>query len=439
MIRSFRRAASLAGVVSLPGDKSISHRYALLAAIAEGTSVLRHFAASQDCRSTLRCLRALGVRAEEAGDTVTITGRGLRGLRPATGVLDAGNSGTTMRLLAGILAGQAAESCITGDESLCQRPMGRIMTPLRLMGAGVSSRAGELPPLRIRGGNLRAIRYPLPIASAQVKSCVLLAGLYGDGPTAVQETVPTRDHTEIALRYFGVPVREQGEWIEVEPNPRLRSCRLDVPGDLSGAAFFLVAAALVPGSEIGLPGVGLNRRRAVLMEYLRAAGLDVAVENECQSAGEARGDIRVRHSPGLLRAALPPIGGSLAASLIDEIPILAILGACVAGGLEITDARELRVKESDRIAAIAANLSAMGAEVEERQDGLRISGGQRLHGNEIASRGDHRIAMAFAVAGLAADGETRIQDAECVDVSFPGFYQQLAGVCGAVPDIGSAR
>jgi 3-phosphoshikimate 1-carboxyvinyltransferase len=426
MIRTVQRAGTLSGPVSLPGDKSISHRYAMLAAVAEGTSKISNFASSADCLSTLGCLRSLGVEIRKSGDNVTIRGQGLRGLQPCSGVLDAGNSGTTIRLLSGILAGQSFESTIAGDESLSRRPMARIAQPLRMMGATVEGRPGDLPPLKVHGGRLQGMRYSLPVASAQVKSCVLLAGLYADTPTAVHESVPTRDHTEIALLHFGAEVRQKEGWVEVDPDPRLKAKNLEVPGDLSGAAFFLVAAALTPGSEILLPRVGLNHRRRELLDYLQSSGLDIKVERECLQAGEARGDLRVRYSPGLLDRSLPPIAGALTANLIDEIPVLSILGSQVAGGLEVSDARELRIKESDRIAALAENFRGMGAAVEEKPDGLIIPGGQRLRGAEIDTRGDHRIAMAFAVAGLAADGETRIRQAECADVSFPGFWQALA-------------
>jgi 3-phosphoshikimate 1-carboxyvinyltransferase len=428
MIQSINSASSLSGTVLLPGDKSISHRYVMLAAIAEGTSVLRHFAASRDCHSTLECLRCLGVELQESGETVAIQGRGLRGLRAPDGVLDAGNSGTTMRLLSGILAGHPFESSITGDSSLSNRPMGRVTQPLRLMGAAIESRERELPPLRIRGGSLQGIRYKLPVASAQVKSCVLLAGLYGKGRTAVEETVPTRDHTEIALKEFGGTVRFSGNWIEVDSEPTLRARHLTVPGDLSGAAFFLVAAALIPNSILELPEVGLNKRRRELLNYLRRAGVDLRVENETEVAGEPRGDLYVRYTPDLFQRRLPSIQGAEAASLIDEIPVLAVLGSQVKGGLEISDALELRVKESDRISAVAANLRSMGAEATEKPDGLILPGGRRLHGADIVTQGDHRIAMAFAVAALSADGETRIHDAECADVSFPGFWDVLASI-----------
>ncbi len=426
MIQTIRRAGPLSGTIALPGDKSISHRYAMLAGIAEGTTEIRRFAGSHDCRSTLSCLSCLGVEIQSSGENIQVCGRGLHGLRPPSRMLDAGNSGTTIRLLSGILAGHPFESVIGGDESLSRRPMGRIIQPLRGMGAAVEPRERELPPLKIRGGRLHAVRYSLPVASAQVKSCVLLAGLYGDGATAVEEKIPTRDHTEIGLRHFGATVREAGGWIEVEPEPRLRAQRVEVPADLSGAAFFLVAASLVPDSELSLPGVGLNRRRRELLDYLRASGLDLEVENQSESAGELRGDLRVRFSPALLENKLQTIQGNLVAALIDEIPVLSILGSQVAGGLEISDARELRVKESDRIAALAANLQAMGAEVEERPDGLVIRGRQSLRGADIVTRADHRIAMAFAVAGLVARGETRIDQAECAEVSFPDFWRTLS-------------
>jgi 3-phosphoshikimate 1-carboxyvinyltransferase len=425
MIQSLTAAAPLSGIAALPGDKSISHRYAMLAAIAEGTSVFRHFAASRDCHSTLECLKSLGVDVQESGETVTIQGCGLHGLRAPDRVLDAGNSGTTIRLLSGILAGYPFESSITGDESLSNRPMGRVIQPLQLMGAAIESRERGLPPLRIRGGSLKGIRYTLPVASAQVKSCVLLAGLYGKEPTAVEEAIPTRDHTEIALREFGGTVRISGNWIEVDPEPGLKARELTVPGDLSGAAFFLVAAALVPDSDVTLPGVGLNGRRRELLRYLVRAGLDLSVKNESEEGGERRGDLRVRYSPDLFKEKLPSIRGAEAASLIDEIPVLAVLGSQAAGGLEISDAQELRVKESDRIAAVAANLRAMGAEVTEKPDGLSIAGGRQLKGADIVTLGDHRIAMAFAVAAISASGETRIHDAECADVSFPGFWAAL--------------
>ena len=430
MIKTIRPSGSVAGTVRLPGDKSISHRYAMLAAVAEGFSALEHFASSRDCHSTLGCLKTLGVEVQESGDTVKIHGRGLRGLRAPDDLLDAGNSGTTMRLLSGILAGHPFTSSISGDASLSRRPMGRIIHPLRQMGAVIESRERELPPLKIQGGSLQGIRYVLPVASAQVKSCVLLAGLYGNASTAVEAAVPTRDHTELALKEFGATVRFVGDWIEVDPDPKLRARNLSIPGDLSGAAFFLAAAAMVPNSDLCLPGVGLNRRRRELIDYLLEAGLDITVENELEEAGEPRGDLRVRYSADLISGQLPPIRGNRVAALIDEIPILAVLGSRMAGGVDIADAGELRIKESDRISAIAGNLRVMGVQVEEKPDGLRIPGGQRLCGADIRTHGDHRIAMAFAVAGLSAKGETRIHEAECADVSFPGFWDAMDAVTG---------
>ena len=282
--------------------------------------------------------------------------------------------------------------------------------------------------MRIEGGNLKGIRYSLPVASAQVKSCVLLAGLYGDTATAVEAVVPTRDHTEIALQEFGATLRKEGAWIEIDPDPVLRGRHLRIPGDLSGAAFFLVAAALAPHSNLHLPGVGLNKSRRELVNYLQEAEMDLVITNETVEAGEARGDLEVRYSPQLLKRALPEIKGDQVAALIDEIPVLAVLGSQVSGGLGISDSGELRIKESDRISAIAQNLKAMGVDVEEKPDGLRIPGGQKLQGADIQTYGDHRIAMAFAVAGLSAQGETRIHDAECADVSFPGFWNTLHAV-----------
>jgi 3-phosphoshikimate 1-carboxyvinyltransferase len=346
-------------------------------------------------------------------------------------MLHAGNSGTTLRLLAGILAGQDFPSTLGGDASLSRRPMDRIVRPLRLMGAEVTSGRGGVPPLRIHGGSLKSTRYELPVASAQVKSCVLLAGLYGDGITAVREPAATRDHTEIALRQFGAEVESADDWIEVKPNPVLRAQRLEVPGDLSGAAYFMVAAGLIPGSEILLRRVGLNRRRVELLRYLRKAGLLVDIEGESVMAGEPRGDLHVRYSPDLGSRPLPPIRGGDTAALIDEIPILAVLGSQAPGGIEVRDAKELRVKESDRISATVRNLCALGCPVVEEEDGFRVQGGKKLTGAFLATGGDHRIAMAFAVAGLLAEGTTGISEPESADVSFPGFWDSLQALTGA--------
>ena len=431
MIQTIRRPRALHGTLSLPGDKSISHRYAMLAALAEGPSRLQHFAASQDCHSTLHCLRNLGIPISAEGHTVIVHGRGLHGLQKFDGVLDAGNSGTTIRLLSGILAGQSFDSSLTGDESLVRRPMGRILEPLQRMGAAVHAGEGGLPPLAIRAGNLHGIRYPLPVASAQVKSCLLLAGLYADGPTAVEEIIPTRDHTELALGHFGATVTRQGNWIEVLPAPRLTGRDLDIPGDISGAAFFLAAAGLVADAELRIPGCGLNGRRRAVLDYLQACRLNITVEDEITIAGEARGSLRICHCQPSTQLVMPPIRGELTAALIDELPILAVLGCRADSGLQIEDAAELRVKESDRIAALARNLNKMGITVKENPDGLAIPGGQNFRGADIEPAGDHRIAMAFAIAGLAAEGETRIHDAECVDISYPGFWHDLQKIVRA--------
>jgi len=436
MIRTLRQpAAPLSGTALLPGDKSISHRYALISAIAVGESELRHYSPSLDCRSTLECLKNLGVEIGDLGDRILISGRGLRGLERPGAMLDAGNSGTTLRLLAGILAGQDFPSSLGGDSSLSGRPMARIVQPLRLMGAEVTSERGDVPPLSIHGGSLKSTRYCLPVASAQVKSCVLFAGLYGDGITAVRETVATRDHTEIALRQFGADIRNSDDWIEVKPNPLLRAQRLEIPGDLSSAAYLMVAAGLIPGSEILLRRVGLNRRRRKLLHYLQSSGLRVDVERETVMAGEPRGDLRVRYSPDLGTRRLRPIRGEETAALIDEIPILAVLGSQTVGGIEVGDALELRVKESDRISALVGNLRAMGCMVEEEEDGFRVHGRQKLAGTGIFTGGDHRIAMAFAIAGLLAEGTVEINEAESAEVSFPGFWDTLSVLTGSEYEI----
>jgi len=400
----------------------------MIAAIASGESRLYRFATGQDCRSTLGCLRRLGIEIREEPEVVTITGQGLHGLRRPAGPLDAGNSGTTMRLLAGILAGQPFESILSGDVSLSRRPMERIITPLRLMGASIVAAPGGFPPLSIRGGGLHGLRYELPVASAQVKSCVLLAGLYAAGETAVREATPTRAHTEIALREFGVSVREEDGWIVLRTSPLLQPRDLEVPADLSSASFFVAATLLVPGSRLLLRRVGLAPGRKGLLQYLQQAGAEIRLEHEEVIAGEPRGDVRIAHNPAFLKQKLPPLGGGAVAALIDEIPALAVLASRTEGGLEVRGARELRFKESDRISALAQNLQAMGARVEELPDGLRIGGGRPLSGCDIHPHGDHRIAMAFAVGALSARGETRIHDAECVDISFPGFWEILASV-----------
>ena len=428
-------ARRIAGEVRVPGDKSISHRALMLAALAQGESVVRGLAPGKDVRSTARCLRALGVEISleaskaSAGNEdfmAIIGGVGLHGLRPPRAPLDAGNSGTTMRLLAGILAGQPFESVLTGDESLCRRPMGRIVEPLRRMGAQVESRDGHAP-LRIQGppeGRLRAISYELPVPSAQVKSCVLLAGLYAEGFTTVAEPVPTRDHTERLLARLGVPIQrcEHRVTIAGPVKEELEPLEMRVPGDLSSAAFLIATAVLLPGSELLLRDVGVNPTRAGFLDALLRMGAPVEMLNEREEGGEPVADLLVRGASGLRAIELKE---EEIPRLIDEVPLLAVLATQAEGVTVIRGAKELRVKETDRIRAIAFNLKRMGARVEELPDGLIIEGPQRLRGARLESFNDHRIAMAFAVAGLVAAGETIIEGAEWAGVSYPSFFEAL--------------
>jgi 3-phosphoshikimate 1-carboxyvinyltransferase len=421
-----RPARTVRGVVRIPGDKSISHRYAMLAAIAKGTSRFQNFSAARDCQNTLDCVAQLGCewkrwKDEDGGDgAIEVQGVGPR-LKAPVEVLDCGNSGSTMRMLSGILAGQAFLSELCGDESLSRRPMARVMTPLSEMGAEISSSEGGRPPLTIQGGSLKAIHYKPEVASAQVKSCVLFAGLFADGETVVEEPIRTRDHGEIALRAFGAEVERTGNASRIVGGQRLRAIEAHVPGDLSSAAFFLCAAALFPGSQITLPGILMNPTRARLLDILIQMGLKISVAHLEEHQGELVGSIEARGAAW--KGAV--IAGADTASLIDEIPVLAAVAPYSNGGLEVRDAKELRVKESDRIAAVAINLRKMGAEVEERTDGLRIPGRQHLHGAELDSFGDHRIAMAFAVAALRAEGETVILGADAAGVSYPTFFEEL--------------
>jgi 3-phosphoshikimate 1-carboxyvinyltransferase len=426
MLQRIQPAARLEGVLRLPGDKSISHRYAMLGAIAEGRTRVHNYSTGADCASTLGCVRALGIGVEREGTEVAIDGGGLDGLKAPAGTLDAGNSGSTIRMLSGILAAQPFASRIAGDESLSRRPMGRIIQPLEAMGASITARDGRLPPLEIHAARLHAIDYALPVASAQVKTCVLFAGLYAEGVTVVREPARTRDHSEIALREFGAEVDVRARMISLVGRPRLRALELTVPGDLSSAAFFLVAALLVPGSHIVIESVGLNPTRSELLDFLIAMGADLRVRNLALHAGEPVGDIEVRHSA--VRGGV--IEKDLTAALIDEIPVLAVLGAASEEGLTVRDASELRVKETDRIATVAENLGRMGVTVEVFADGLRVPGRQRFRAAELDSFGDHRIAMAFAVAALAAGGESVISGAEAASVSFPEFFGLVEGLRG---------
>jgi 3-phosphoshikimate 1-carboxyvinyltransferase len=414
-----RPTRNIAGALRLPGDKSISHRYAMLAAIAEGTTRLENFSTGADCASTLGCLAALGVEVQRDEKAVLIHGRGPQ-LQPPT-TLDCGNSGSTMRMLSGILAGQEFSSELVGDESLSRRPMARIIAPLELMGAKIAATDGGRPPLRISGAPLTAIDYNMPVASAQVKSALLFAGLFARGETRVSEPVRTRDHGELALRAFGAEVSRDGNRATIAGGQKLHAIEAEIPGDLSSAAFFLCAAALFPGSRLLISGLLMNPTRARLLDILILMGVGISVAELEDKHGELVGTVEVDGRD--LRGAT--LAGADTAALIDEIPVLAAIAPYTTNGIEVRDAKELRVKESDRIAAIATNLQAMGAEVEEREDGLRIPGGQILHGAEINSFGDHRIAMAFAVAALRARGETTIHHADAAVISCPGFFAAL--------------
>jgi 3-phosphoshikimate 1-carboxyvinyltransferase len=426
---TIRPAKYLTGGLDLPGDKSISHRYAMLAGLAEGTSELRHFSAAADCHSTLGCMSALGADVKIEKDTVRVTGRGPQGLKSSWRALDAENSGTTMRLLAGILAGQAFTSKLTGDESLQKRPMKRVIAPLREMGANIHGRDDNFAPLEIRGTKLKAMDYKMPMASAQVKSAVLLAGLFAEGVTSVTEPARTRDHTELALEEFGATVEKQGRTIRVHGlgggngSGKLVARSLDVPGDLSSAVFFIAAASMFADSNVLIHNVGLNPTRTAILDLFVSMGASIQMLGLKSEHGEIIGDLSVKGAT--LKGGV--IAGEQIPLVIDELPMLAALGPYTEEGIEIRDASELRVKESDRIAALAENLRRMGATVEERPDGLKVEGRRagKLRGAEIEPRGDHRIAMAFAVAGLAAEGNTVIRDADCAGVSFPAFYEEL--------------
>lgn len=416
-------ARGIEGIVTLPGDKSISHRYGILGAIAEGTTTIHHYSTGADCQSTLRCVEALGARVEHEGSKVVIHGGKLFESRE---MLDAGNSGSTIRMLSGILAAQRFTSQIGGDESLSRRPMGRIIRPLQQMGAVIEGSSltggeGQFPPLTIHGQALHGIDYTLPMASAQVKSCVLLAGLFAEGETIVREPVRTRDHTEIALRGFGADLEVTGKVIRLAPGARLTGQELMVPGDLSSATFFLVAALLMPQSNLLIHRVGLNPTRSALLDFLVGMGASIKIIDIQQSGGELIGDLRVQAS----KIAGGVIEGALTAALIDEIPALAVLGAASENGLIVRDAAELRVKETDRIATLESNFKRMGVAIESTPDGFSIPGRQKFHATEIDSAGDHRIAMAFAVAALAADGPCTIGGAESAGVSFPEFFSTL--------------
>lgn len=432
-------ARRIRGTISLPGDKSISHRAALIAALAKGKSRIANFSTSQDCASTLACLRQLGVSITRAGNEVTIEPSGQ--LSAPVNPLDCGNSGSTMRMLAGILAGQGFASTLTGDHSLQTRPMKRIIEPLQLMGARVSANGGT-PPLRIEGGPLKPISYRLPVASAQVKTCVLFAGLLANGRTAVIEKPgATRDHSARLLQWFGAPVEvsenqaaQTRTCIVVGP-AHFAGCDVRVPGDFSSAAFLIAAAALLPGSELTIASLGLNPTRTQFLETLRLLGAQIEITQSQVDCNEPVGTIVVQGTGALNLTPDGPaltsrliIEGQTTAALVDELPLLAVVGTQLSDGLIIRDAQELRHKETDRIAATVQNLRALGAEVEEYDDGLAVAGGARLKAAELDAHGDHRIAMAFSVAALLAEGDSQISGSECVAISFPEFYDYLESV-----------
>ncbi len=423
----FSRINGLRGELAVPGDKSISHRSVMFGAISRGTTEITGFLQSADCLSTISCFRKMGVEIENQGSRVLVKGAGMHGLKKPSEVLDCGNSGTTTRLISGILSAQAFDSVVTGDASIQKRPMDRILIPLTQMGARIRSAAGNgCAPLLIQGAPLHGIHYQSPVASAQVKSSILLAGLYADGETRVTEPYLSRNHSELMLSHFGAKVRTEGTTAIIQPADELYACPVEVPGDISSAAFFLVAGLIIPHSEILIRNVGINPTRSGVLTVLQAMGADITLLNRHDRSGEPAADLLVRSSS--LTGTC--IEGSLIPALIDEIPILALAACFAEGETVIRDAAELKVKESNRLKVMTEGLSAMGAQVLETEDGMIIQGGAPLHGAVIDSRLDHRIAMTFAVAGLCADGETEIQGAECVNISYPQFYEDLNRLAG---------
>ncbi len=418
----FTRKTGLNGVVTIPGDKSISHRSIMLGSLAKGTTEVHNFLQGADCLSSISCFQKMGIDIENTGDTVKIHGRGLHGLQAPTDILDVGNSGTTTRLMSGILAAQSFTSIVNGDASIQKRPMKRIMTPLRQMGASIDSNLGnDCAPLTITGKPLTGIHYQSPVASAQVKSAILLAGLYAEGETSVTEPYLSRNHTELMLKTFGATVISEGVTATVKPATELHAQNILVPGDISSAAYFIVAGLITENSCITIKNVGINPTRDGILDVCKAMGADITLVNVKDDVGEPTADIIVKTSN--LKGTT--IGGSVIPKLIDEIPIIAIMACFAEGETIIKDAQELKVKESNRIDVMVKNLSAMGADIEATEDGMIIRGGKTLQGATIDSHLDHRIAMSFAIAGLNADGETKILGSECVDISYPTFYSDL--------------
>lgn len=418
----FTKISGLKGEVTVPGDKSISHRSVMFGSIAKGITEVRNYLQGEDCLSTISCFQQMGVKIENLGNVVRIHGHGLHGLKKPSQILDCGNSGTTTRLIAGILAGQDFDVALTGDESIQKRPMNRIMEPLSLMGGDIQSIPGNgCAPLQINGKTLHGIHYHSHVASAQVKSSVLLAGLYAQSETKVTEPYRSRNHTEIMLNYFGANVKTEGTTAIIQPAGELHANLVQVPGDISSAAFFLAGGLIVPNSEILIRHVGINPTRDGILHVCKSMGANITLLNERIVSGEPVADILVKSST--LHGTV--VGGSIIPALIDELPVIAAMACFADGQTVIKDAAELKVKESNRIKVMVQNLTAMGADAEETEDGMIIRGGKPLHGGVINSNMDHRIAMTFAIASLCADGETEILDAECVTISYPEFYHDL--------------
>ena len=418
----FTKSIPLKGELKVPGDKSISHRGVMLGSLAQGTTAVTNFLEGADCLSTINCFRSMGIDISRTEKEILIHGKGLHGLSAPSSCLDVGNSGTTMRLLSGILAGQRFSSELTGDASIRKRPMTRVIAPLSLMGGCVESLSGNgLAPLRITGRPLKGMHYQSPVSSAQVKSCVLLAGLYADGQTSVTEPFLSRNHSELMLRSFGAKISSKGTTATVEPEPILIGQKVEVPGDISSAAYFIAAALLIPGSELLIQNVGINPTRDGILKVCASMGAKIEILNSHTCCGEEVADLLVRHSS--LKGTV--IEGALIPTLIDELPVLSVLAAFAEGTTIIRDAQELKVKESNRLDIMVHHLTAMGADVEPTEDGMIITGGKPLHGGILDSYLDHRIAMAFAVAGMVAEGETEITRADCVDISYPYFYKFL--------------
>ena len=417
----------LRGEITIPGDKSISHRSVMFGAISQGTTEITNFLQGQDCLSTISCFRKMGIEIENTSERILVHGRGLHGLTAPTEILDVGNSGTTTRLISGILAGQDFTSELTGDASIQKRPMGRIIRPLSMMDATIESIKGNgCAPLRISGHALKGSHYQSPVASAQVKSSILLAGLYADGKTSVTEPALSRNHTEIMLRSFGATVTSEGTTASILPDPDLHGQKIEVPGDISSAAYFIVAALIVPGSEILIKNCGINETRDGILRVCRAMGADITVLNAHTSGGEAVADLLVRYTPDLKGCV---IEGDIIPTLIDEIPVIAVLAAFADGTTTIRDAEELKVKESNRLDIMVHHLSEMGCDITGTEDGMIINGGKTLQGAVLDSFLDHRIAMSFAIASLACESTLTIRRADCVNISYPAFYQDLERLC----------